>query len=331
MIITRAPYRISFLGGGTDVKEWYLGNGGGVISAAINKYVYVQLKKQYIFFPDDLHHRVIWRKIEKEKKISSIKNPIVNAIYKFNNLKNYYDCFYSGELPSMSGSGSSSAFTVALLKSLNEAQNIKKTKNQIFKDAIHIERNVIKEHGGIQDQFRSTHGGLSYMRINSKGSIKNINLKIKKKNLLDLEKSIELYFIRGNRSSSSLMRQHKSNINLNKDLLTEMNQLTNSGFNTLSSNNNNFLNIFANIINESWEIKKNFHKKVSSEKIDYVINKAFSLGALTGKLMGAGSSGFIFFLKNPDHELKLNNFFKDVVGPIDIKFDHFGVKTIHKN
>tara|TARA_B100001093_G_scaffold84653_1_gene76210 strand:- start:19666 stop:20661 length:996 start_codon:yes stop_codon:yes gene_type:complete len=331
MIITRAPYRISFLGGGTDVKDWYMGNGGGVISAAIDKYVYVQLKEQYSFFPTDLHHRVIWRKIEKEKKINNIKNPIVRAAYKFNKINSFYDCFYSGELPSMSGSGSSSAFTVALLKGLNEVKNINKNKFQIFKDAVNVEREMIKEHGGIQDQFRSALGGLSYMNINSKGIVKNVDLKINKMNVKKLENSLEVYFIQGSRSSSSLMHEHKLNININKILLKEMNELTKIGVKILNSNKKNFIREFSDLINVSWNIKKRFHKKVSSEKIDNIIKKSLSLGAFTGKVMGAGSSGFIFFLKNPDNKLNLNKHFKEVVGPLGIKFDSFGVKTIFKS
>lgn len=329
MILSRSPYRISFLGGGTDVKEWYYENGGGVISAAINKYVYVQLKKQNIFFPHDLHHRIIWRRIEKEKNIFNIKNPIVKAAFSFSKIKQFYDCFYSGDLPSMSGCGSSSAFTVALLNSINVAENKKKNKQGLFKDAVHIERSLIKEHGGIQDQFRSAFGGFSYMKINKKGLISNHKLKINKQNISKLQKSLEIYFIRGIRSSSILMNKHKENIKGNKQLLLEMNNLTKMGFHILNSNSINFIKDFSKIIEDSWLIKKSFHDKVSSIEINDIISKAKDRGAYTGKLMGAGSSGFIFFIKNKNNSLNLSKYFRNLVGPLNIEFDNEGVKTIY--
>ena len=167
------------------------------------------------------------------------------------------------------------------------------------------------------------------MKINKKGLISNHKLKINKQNISKLQKSLEIYFIRGIRSSSILMNKHKENIKGNKQLLLEMNNLTKMGFHILNSNSINFIKDFSKIIEDSWLIKKSFHDKVSSIEINDIISKAKDRGAYTGKLMGAGSSGFIFFIKNKNNSLNLSKYFRNLVGPLNIEFDNEGVKTIY--
>ena len=330
MIITRSPYRISFLGGGTDVKNWYKQNGGLVISAAINRHVYVFLKENSGFNSGELNHRIIWRQIEIQNNYKNIINPIVRSVFKLRKLKSFYECYYSGDFPSMSGSGSSSAFTTSLLYAEALLNKKKISKKKIFEDAIHIERVMMKEHGGIQDQVRSSIGGLGLIKISKNGNITNKPIDLSKHNMDTLQNSIEIYFYQGSRLSSKLMMRHIENLKDNQTILNEMMMLTKEAHHLLISNKPNFIKDFANLIKESWSIKKKFHNQISSPDLDRVIKKGLGLGAYAGKIMGAGSSGFLFFIKEPGNKLNLNNYFKKLSQPIDIKFDFDGVKQVNK-
>ena len=313
-----------------DVKNWYKQNGGLVISAAINRHVYVFLKENTQFNSNELNHRIIWRQIEIQKNYKNIINPIVRSVFKLRKLKSFYECYYSGDFPSMSGSGSSSAFATSLLYAESLLNKKKISKKKIFEDAIHIERVMMKEHGGIQDQVRSSIGGLGLIKISKNGNITNKPIDLSKHNMDTLQNSIEIYFYQGSRLSSRLMKHHIENLKENQMILNEMMMLTKEAHSLLISNKPNFIKDFANLIKESWLIKKKFHNQISSPDLDRVIKKGLDLGAYAGKIMGAGSSGFLFFIKEPGNKLNLNNYSKKLSQPIDIKFDFDGVKQVNR-
>ena len=170
MIITRAPFRVSFFGGGTDYEEWYSKHGGSFLSLAINKYAYITIRVKPDFL--EKRFRVSWRLQEDVSKISQIKHPIVRHSLLMNNFKAGVDITYLGDLPSGTGMGSSSAFTVALNHALLTAKNIKPNAKELAKFAYQVERKKLKEVIGIQDQIASAYGGFNFVEIKKSGKFK---------------------------------------------------------------------------------------------------------------------------------------------------------------
>ena len=158
MLVSKTPYRISFFGGGSDYPDWYLKNGGEVISATIDKYIYLTCKNLPNFF--NLKYRIIYSKVENVNKISNIDHNAVRAALKHSNIKNGLELHYHGDLPARSGMGSSSSFLVGLLNVLNSYKKKKLSKYNLAFESILFGTKVLKEKVGSQDQVAATYGGL---------------------------------------------------------------------------------------------------------------------------------------------------------------------------
>ena len=182
-VISKTPFRLSFLGGGTDFSHYYSKYGCTVISTTIDKYCYIQIKKLYPFF--DYNYRIVYSNIELKSKIEKILHPSVKSCLKYFREKDNLEIFHQGDLPSMTGVGSSSSFVVGLLNALSCYYGKKKLSNdQLSNLAIDIERNKNKENGGIQDQYAVSYGGMNIYNFNkNKNYIYKVrNQNIKKKN-----------------------------------------------------------------------------------------------------------------------------------------------------
>ena len=163
MIISKTPIRISFLGGGTDYPEYFQRHKGAVLGTAINKYSYLNVKETHEFF--DYRYRISYRKSELVDKIDDIEHPSVKACLKYLKIKEHMEIHYQGDWPARTGLGSSSSFTVGLLNSLYALKNKFISKEQLAKDAIHVERNIIGERVGWQDQIWASFGGLAKIEM----------------------------------------------------------------------------------------------------------------------------------------------------------------------
>ena len=143
MIISKTPLRISFFGGGSDYPSWYLKQKGEVISSTIDKYIYIDFKKIQNLL--GFNYRLVYSKVENVKNINEIKHNVVREVLKFYKLKDFYEMHYNGDLPSRTGLGSSSSFIVGILNIILSLQNKNCSKNQLAKESIFFERNILKE------------------------------------------------------------------------------------------------------------------------------------------------------------------------------------------
>ena len=162
MIISKTPYRVSFFGGGSDYPEWYLKNGGEVISSTVNRYLYISCRHLPNFFSH--RHRIVYSKIEEVKKITEIKHNVVREL--MNNYNNYFnkngvEIHYDGDLPARSGMGSSSCFVVGMIKLINHFLKKKITKKNLASQSINFEQLKLKEIVGSQDQIAASYGGFN--------------------------------------------------------------------------------------------------------------------------------------------------------------------------
>ena len=209
MIISRTPYRISFLGGGTDYPGWYRENGGSVLATAIDKYCYISCRHLPPFF--DHKHRIVYSKVESVKKIEEIQHPAVRAVLSKLGTNAGLEIHHDGDLPARSGLGSSSSFTVGLINALNALKGQQISKEDLAKQAIHIEQEILKENVGSQDQILAAFGGFNRIDFNPDDSF-NITPVIINKDTIELLQNHMLLFFTGlSRFSSDIARDKVAN------------------------------------------------------------------------------------------------------------------------
>ena len=329
MIISKTPYRISFFGGGSDYPEWYLKNGGAVISSTINKYIYISCRELPPFFRHK--HRIVYSKIELIKKISDIKHSVVKeALEKiFNNYtQKGLEIHYDGDFPSRSGIGSSSSFVVGLLNALNRFHNIKISKDYLAKQSLFLEQSILKETVGSQDQIAASYGGFNEITFKKDGKFKVNPLINKKSALKKLEDNLVLVFTGVRKKSetannvastyvSKLSKSKKKNIlKVIDHVKLAKKYLKNEKFDD-----------FGALLNETWIAKRELSKAVTNNKLDAVYKLGLKNGALGGKLLGAGGAGFfLFYIEENKKEFFLKAFEKFTCIPF--KFEQEGSSII---
>ena len=314
MIITKTPYRISFFGGGSDYPEWFNENHGEVISSTINKYLYISCRELPHFFKHKF--RVVYSKIENVKKISDINHNGVKQLLLHSKIKDGLEIHYDGDLPSRSGMGSSSCFVVGLMKALLKFQDKEVSKKKLAQDSINIERNVMKENVGWQDQIAASYGGFNNI-IFKKNSYKVNKIKCKKSFQDNLNKKLFLLYTGKSRTAEKITRSYTNKLKNNKK--QNINKILNfvSEAKKIISNNNT--DDFGYLLNETWYQKRELSKIVSNNKIDELYTKGKNNGALGGKLLGAGGGGFLlFYVDTKNKEKFLNAFKKKVIVPIQL-------------
>lgn len=296
--IASAPLRISFLGGGTDYPNYFEKSerDGCVIGSTINQYVYISALNQPPF--EEVRFRFTYRKTDAVRSIREIDHPVVRTILTERRWTKPLNLATMATLPGRSGLGSSSAFTVALIRLMDDLIGVHQSPHDIAQEAIRIERDLLMEAGGYQDQFHSAVGGFRFYNFTSSGVTYSDPLG-SEVDLSEISKSIVLVATGKERDSSYFAEQTSSGLNNSQKLKygDTLSQLTKDTYNRLldTADSNEKLLALADAMNSGWELKKSIsgHK---SDEIDALLTKGKSSGALSGKLCGAGGSGFALFL-----------------------------------
>lgn len=312
LIIAKTPLRISFFGGGTDFKSYYQKKGGGVIATSINKYIYVIIKNHNFFFNENF--RLSYSSNEKVSEIKDIKNNLVRSVLKYFNIKEKLIINILSDIPSRSGLGSSSACLVALVHSISKYQGMNLSKKKIADIACDIEINHLNSPIGIQDQYATCFGGLKhYQFIKNKISINSLYLSKKNHNIL-IKNSL-LIWTGGFRDSKSILKEQNNNIKVKLNELNEINEIRKESKKFFTSKIIDIKAIGLNL-NKSWNLKKKLSSNITNKNIDKIYNLILKNGGIGGKLCGAGSCGFIFFIVEQKKQkyiksLLPNNYFVD--------------------
>jgi len=325
MIITKTPYRISFFGGGSDYPEWFNKYNGQVLSATINKHIYITCR----FLPNFFKHkyRIVWSKIENVKKINQIQHEAVKNLLKYNKINRGVEIHYDGDLPARSGMGSSSCFTVGLMKAISELYKKNLSSVQLAKGAIHFEQKIMNEVVGSQDQIAASVGGFNKIifKKNNKFLIKKIS---KKNNIKKLEKNLVLIYTGINRTAHKIASSYVTKLtNSKKKYIMNIYQHVLEGEKLLNSGK---IDEFGKLLHHAWNEKKKLSKSISNNKIDELYNYAIKNGALGGKLLGAGGGGFLLMYMKNEHR---KNFFKNNRKLINVSFNFTseGSQVIFRN
>ncbi|MFH2034237.1 MAG: kinase, partial [Candidatus Margulisiibacteriota bacterium] len=284
MIISRTPFRISFFGGGTDYPVWYEENGGEVLSTTIDKYCYITCRYLPPFF--EHKHRLVYSKIEMVKEIEDILHPSARELLKYLEIENGVEIHHDGDLPARSGLGSSSSFTVGLLHALYALKEHMPSKLKLAKEAIHIERNVLKEYVGSQDQVAVAFGGFNRVKFYKDETFEVEPIILPGKRRQELREHLLLFFTGFSRFASEVAKRQIEMTPNRKSELAKMQAMVPQAIDILSSQSN--IQEFGKLLDESWKLKRSLSDKISNPEIDGVYERAKRAGALGGKLLGAG-------------------------------------------
>ena len=329
MIICRTPLRISLFGGGTDFEEWFDKNEGIVMSMAINQYCYATLREIPDIHP--FKYRLRYFKNEFTKSIKRINHKSIKAVLeKFHKSNKSLEIIHSADLPALSGLGSSSAFTVSLINLIYANNNEDVNKRQLANKSVYIEKKILKESVGYQDQFASSFGGFNIINFSKKKiSVNPINISHDK--IIKLLNNMVLYFSGYQRQAQVIEKKKIKNIKQNEILLKELYELTFEAKNVLYSKNKNFLKELSNLLNQSWKLKKKLAPGVTNKKIDKLINLGLNNGASSAKLLGAGGGGFVLYLTQNNAQKKklLKKLSKFKI--VNFKIDELGSQILYRN
>ncbi len=295
VIISRTPFRVSFFGGGTDYPQWYLNESGGgsCLSTTIDKYCYISARYLPPFFSNK--HRIVWSHIENVSSYQEILHPAVRNIFPFLKLDDSVglEIHHQGDLPARSGMGSSSSFAVGLINALRHLNGEKPTKHELALDAIDFEQNALGDTVGSQDQTAAAYGGFNIIHFRQDGSIEVEPLKIDKKRKKELDQNLMMFFTGTSRFASKVAANVVSSFNKTSSHIRQMHQMVSQAKEILESDAS--LDEFGKLLDDTWQLKRSLADDVSNAHVDNIYNIAKEAGALGGKLLGAGSSGFMIF------------------------------------
>jgi len=310
MIVTRTPLRISFFGGGTDYPIWYREHGGAVLSTTIDKSCYITTRWLPPFF--EYHSRISYSKVENVSSNSQIEHPSVRACLEYMGITEGVEVHHVADLPARTGLGTSSAFTVGFLLGLYALKNQMRDKQALTGDAIHVERDLLKEVVGAQDQTICAHGGFNRINFHINDTIEVKRVVMAPSRLAQLEQHLALYFTGFARTASEIAKEQiKATPNRQKEL-REMLQMVDEA-EAIVTNPNRSLDEFGKLLHQGWQIKRSLTQKISNSSIDEIYEAGLSAGALGGKLLGAGGGGFMLFYVPPERKPTLRMRLKNLL------------------
>ncbi len=292
MIITRSPLRISLGGGGTDLPSYYREHTGFIISAAIDKYVYITIHETFV---SDLI--VKYSKMERVATIDELQHPIIREAMKVAGVPpSYLEITSMADIPAGTGLGSSGSFTTALLKALHIHNKNIIHPRELAEQACDIEINRLGEPIGKQDQYIAAFGGLTCFRFLPGDQVEATPLKINTETQYNLEDNLLLFFTGYSRSASTILKeQDDKSKQHNQTMIDNLHFVKELGEKSKVALESGDLHTFAELMNVHWEHKKQRSGGMSNPQIDEWYNLARRNGALGGKLIGAGGGGFLMF------------------------------------
>ncbi len=325
MIISKTPYRISLFGGGTDYPDWFNKNNGQVISFTIDKYCYISCRYLPPFFKHNL--RIVYRRQEQVSKVDELKHPSVKAVLKYLNVKNNIELHYNGDLPSRSGIGSSSAFTVGLLNALSKYKKLNFSNKTLAEKSIFVEQKIIGEVVGSQDQVSVAYGGFNNIKFYKKNKFKVLKLNASTNILNNLNKNLMLFHTGRFRIAENVSKKYVHDL---KKKEIQMFKMYNMVFDAMKLIKSGDLDNLGKMLHETWELKKQMSDFISNTAIDQIYNTGIENGALGGKLLGAGSGGFILFYVPKKNQIKVKNSLKKLLY-VPFKFENKGSQIIYNS
>lgn len=288
MIITKTPLRISFTGGGTDLPDYYNIHDGAVVSAGIDKYMYITVNPKF-----DHKIRVSYSETEIVDEVDELRHDIVKEAMKMVGIKGGIEITSIADIPSGTGLGSSSAFAVGVLNALYTYAGVRPSAEELASGACEIEIDILKHPIGKQDQYAAAYGGMNYFEFHKDGSVLRKRIFLEEADARDMRQKLMLFYTGITRSADAVLKEQKKNtqgkletLDFMKNQAEQMRDiLLNEGFNEK----------FGVMLHEGWMKKQTLAGSISDPVIKGYYDKALQAGAVGGKLLGAGGGGFLLF------------------------------------
>lgn len=293
LVVTRTPLRISFAGGGTDLAAFYDHGYGAVLSAAIDRYIYVTVKRHGEVFNERI--RVNYSKSETVQTIDEIENNIARECLRFLEIEPPIYISTVGDLPASTGLGGSSSFAVGLLNALHALRGERVSAGQLAEEASYIEIDVLKEPIGKQDQYAAAFGGLNYFCFKAGGSVTVEPQRMANGTLQRLFSQLMMFWTGHQRDTGAVLTEQKANTPHKMDALLRMREQATQLQDVLRANAGN-TKAFGQILDEGWCLKRGLASLITTSEIDVWYQRARDAGAYGGKLCGAGGGGFLLFV-----------------------------------
>jgi D-glycero-alpha-D-manno-heptose-7-phosphate kinase len=321
MIISKTPFRISFAGGGSDIAKYYRENGGAVISTTIDKYVYLAIHPYFV------ENKIFLKYSSNElvDKVEDIHHPIIREIFKHYSI-NGVDFNSSADIPSGTGLGSSSAFTVGLIQLCNAYLGKYISKEEIAQLACEMEIGRLNEPIGKQDQYACSYGGLNYIQFNPDENVIVERIHLQEDQLKSLQENLLMFYLGKSRAANIILKDQAVEMN-NKRKKENLRKIVALALDLKKELANGNIGCLGDIMHAGWMYKKGLSSKISDSFIDDYYLQAINAGAKGGKLLGAGGGGFLLFYVEKDKQenvrKKLANLYE-----LQFNFDNSGTSII---
>ena len=323
MIISRTPLRISFVGGGSDISSFYNIQEGGVVSTAIDKYVYIAVNRQF-----DGRILVNYSKAEVVAKVSDIENNLVREALKLTGVDGGIHVTSISDIPSEgSGMGSSSSYIVGLLNALYAYQGKHVTAERLAHEACQIEIDILKKPIGKQDQYIAAYGGFQYIQFNSNESVYVDPIVCSSDTKFNLENKLLLFYTHKTRSADPILTKQTKNLETSEVKRKAMGKMVKIAKEMREALINNNIHSFGKQLHENWILKRKMADGVTNEQIDKWYSIALKHGAVGGKILGAGGGGFLLFYAPLEKHDKIVSALPELK-LVDFKFEPQGSKII---
>lgn len=325
MIVSRTPVRIPLGGGGTDLESYYSKHGGFILGATINRYIYISILKRF-----EKCVRLGYSRTEIVNDLEQIEHPIIREAMRLLDIKcENLEIVSMAELPSNSGLGTSSSFSVALLHALQTYKREHITTQEIAEKACKLEIDILKEPIGKQDQYMAAFGGITCLEIEKNGNVRVQSLNVSEETIAELERNLMLFYTGVRRNSSYVLSEQNSSAKEDKkNVIESLHAIKKIGYQIKDVLEIGDPDAFGRLMHTHWEIKKNMSTRVSSDQFNRIYDIALKNGALGGKIIGAGGGGFFMFYCNEKKDNLIKALANEGLPLMRFRFDFEGSKII---
>jgi D-glycero-alpha-D-manno-heptose-7-phosphate kinase len=323
VIITRTPLRITLGGGGTDLPSYYRQRGGAVLSAAINKYIYIAINQT---FTDD--YFIKYSQLERTEGVDEIQHPIIREALRLHPVGPAIELVSLADIPAGTGLGSSGAFTVGLLRTLYSLKREHVAAGALAEQACQIEIDRLHRPVGKQDQYIAAFGGLTHFEIETDGRVHVSPLLIAQETMLDLEERLLLFFTGYARDAERMLEEQKERSEKGEEeMLANLDTVARIGAETKEALEAGDTRRFGELMDEHWQNKRKRTAGMSSDAVDRWYEVGREAGALGGKLVGAGAGGFLLFYAEDQAALR-EAMAAEGLREVRFAFDHDGSRLV---
>ena len=326
MIISRTPFRISFFGGGTDFIEHYRTHGGSVLCTTIDKYAYLSVHRLSPFFKHNF--RASYAQTESVLQPEDFEHPLIRECLLYLRIKEGIEISHVADLPSRTGLGTSSSFTVGLLHALHAFRNDEINAEELAREAIIVERQRVGDTGGHQDQYAAAYGG--FLRIDFTGE-QNVEIRpvqAPPARVAALEERLLCFYLGTEMSAESILKQQAERTATNRDSLTALAALVDEAHALIESDHP--LRRWGELMDAGWQLKRGLATGITNTNVDDAYETALQAGAIGGKILGAGGRGFLCFFVEPEQQAAVRVALASLM-EVPFKFSSTGSQIIFRS